>query len=288
MAKIKTQGRDRPWLPDDRPVDVRHKEFLSDDPPTVGWLLMEAWDKAGCEFWSDMDDIADACERDAGATRDARMSAVMKDIAKRISAMPQSPMPDTGASTREELLNAAYERVAATGGDADAINTERDALRREYLRRATESPRRMVDALNRDIATLEATDVPCAAYLRNRVAELQKVIGPDDANSLVNHEGITRDRSAGVSRKDSTGKARRDDLSPIIDRARGVARNRDDPSEVWNVLTEMASEKKPPMPLLAFKDGEIEHGDPASKSYLSRDAFGSRFRRLTRREQRGP
>lgn len=191
MAKIKTQGRDRPWLPDDRRNDDRLKKFFSTEPPTLGWLLMEAWDDANVGISFGLGAIVAARKSDAEKTDDVRMSRWMLDIGNRILETPTGRDAKAGELTREQLLDAAYDRVVAAGNDALILSSERESLQTESLRRTAAPLRRLIDEFNKEVATLAVSDVPSAGYLRGVVSELQKLAGADDADSLVNHEGIT-------------------------------------------------------------------------------------------------
>lgn len=278
MAKITTQRRDRPWLPDDRRNDDRLKEFFSTEPPTLGWLLMEAWDDANVGISFGLGAIVAARKSDAEKTDDVRMSRWMLDIGNRILETPTGRDAKAGELTREQLLDAAYDRVVAAGNDALILSSERESLQTESLRRTAAPLRRLIDEFNKELATLAVSDVPSAGYLRGVVSDLQKLVGADDVQSLVAQKRVTGKKA---------GKARRDDLSPVIDVAREFARDRNDPAELWNTLTGMASEAKPRKPLIEFKDGEILWGDPVDPDYLDKDACAARLRRLIEREKNG-
>lgn len=96
------------------------------------------------------------------------------------------------------------------------------------------------------------------------------------AESVITHNSIVP----------SAQRKRRDDLSPAIDRARDMARDRNDPAEVWTILVEAAKSVKPPPPLLGFAENEVKHGDAAEPSFLSRNAFSKRFGRILKRDFR--
>ena len=194
----------KPWLPDDRPNDERLADFFARDENSVEWKLMRAWD-----------DVLDAVARhqqnvvgieikdDANRQTDALTAGWIRDIAARIGALPTKSQAQSGVPTREDLLDAAHQRLAGAYNDKPKLARECEALRQESHRRLDVPLRKLLDEFKQEITRLSVSETVKAGYLRDVVAGVERLMGPRLADAVTLTSGVTKADANNDAREES-------------------------------------------------------------------------------------